>query len=216
MGTMWRKELETSQRFSQYQDVWNVQCRRCIIFETFRYKCRHFTFHSSKSSLGKESILFSTRDLMVLHGWANTFNWRKGECSYFPQISRPVVPVPNKRTAGLYIFPTVWGYNLIILLFFNISIFPQVRPYRGGPDKCYTGFKNRQICVSGKPEKHAQPYLQVYHIFGQLLKPLSFDPDLRLIPGLRGSKPLGMWAGLRPATEHADYQISFRLEKQNI
>ena len=24
------------------------------------------------------------------------------------QISRPVVPVPNKRTAGLYIFPTVW------------------------------------------------------------------------------------------------------------
>ena len=32
----------------------------------------------------------------------------------------------------------------------------------------------------------------------------------RLIPGLRGSKPLGMWAGLRPATQHADYQISFR------
>ena len=76
MGTMWRKELETSQRFSQYQDVWNVQCRRCIIFETFRYKCRHFTFHSSKSSLGKESILFSTRDLMVLHGWENSSNWR--------------------------------------------------------------------------------------------------------------------------------------------
>ena len=113
-------------------------------------------------------------------------------------------------------FPLCEDLHQIVTLFFNKSIFPQVRPYRGGPDKCYTGFKNRQICVSGKPEKHAQPYLQVYHIFSQLLKLLLIDADLRLIPGLRGSKPLGMWAGLRPATEHADYQISFRLEKQNI
>ena len=29
------------------------------------------------------------------------------------QISRPVVPVPNKRTAGLYIFPTVWVLSLM-------------------------------------------------------------------------------------------------------
>ena len=123
---------------------------------------------------------------------------------------------PTRERLASISSPLCEDIHQIVMLFFDKSIFPQVRPYRGGSDKCYTGFKNRQICVSGKPEKHAQPYLQVYHIFSQLLKLLLIDADLRLIPGLRGSKPLGMWAGLRPATEHADYQISFRLEKQNI
>jgi len=91
-------------------------------------------------------------------------------------ISRPVVPVPNKRTAGLYIFPTVYGHTVV------------------GPTNVIQDSKTDKS-VSVESQRN-----MLNHIY-------------RLIPGLRGSKPLGMWAGLRPATEHADYQISFRPDK---
>jgi len=91
-------------------------------------------------------------------------------------ISRPVVPVPNKRTAGLYIFPTVYGHTVV------------------GPTNVIQDSKSDK---SVSLESQAQMLQHIY----------------RLIPGLRGSKPLGMWAGLRPATQHADYQISFRPDR---
>ena len=68
-----------------------------------------------------------------------------------------------------------------------------------GPTNVIEDYKtHKSVSVESHRNVHNEPYLQAYHIFSQWLEPLSFDADLSLIPG---SKPLGMWAGRRPAIE---------------
>ena len=124
--------------------------------------------------------------------------------------------------------------DIICLLVFSSHTCPQIRAHSSGSDKRNPRVQKWQIGLFEKPSSTPGAYLQVgetnicsnsFRAKAMIYFRLSPAKTLsicwicyiwkylnasRLIPGLRGCKPLGMWAGLRPATQHADYQISFR------
>lgn len=100
----------------------------------------------------------------------------KGEYIVFPlsmrgTCTRPVVPMPTKQSAGVYVFESVYGHTVV------------------GPTNIHqTSKTDRQVSLSSQDT---------------LLRHI-----LSLYPDIRTSAPLGLYAGLRPATEHQDYCIN--------
>eukprot|EP00092_Neocalanus_flemingeri_P007384 GFUD01007972.1.p1 GENE.GFUD01007972.1~~GFUD01007972.1.p1 ORF type:complete len:416 (+),score=114.41 GFUD01007972.1:113-1360(+) len=91
-------------------------------------------------------------------------------------ISRPVVPVPTKKTAGLYVFETVYGHTVV------------------GPTN---------VRQSSKTDR----------LVSALSQRTLLDHIHSLYPSMRSAVPLGLYAGLRPATQHQDYCIDIDLAR---
>ena len=87
-------------------------------------------------------------------------------------VGRPVVPVPSKQTAGVYVFETVYGQTVV-----GPTNIPQV--------------DREDAAVSSESEAW---------LLGHLT---SLYPAVSESGGLAGG-----WAGLRPGTQHQDYQLS--------
>ena len=91
-------------------------------------------------------------------------------------IARPVVPIPTKQTAGLYVFESVYGHTVV------------------GPTNI------RQHSKTDKTVSRASMTSMMDHM-------------MTLYPSMRLATPLGVYAGLRPATQHQDYCINFDLAR---
>ena len=91
-------------------------------------------------------------------------------------ISRPVVPVPTKKSAGLYVFETVYGHTVV------------------GPTNI------RQTSKTDRLVSTTSLRTLLNHIY-------SFYPSMRT------ATPLGLYAGLRPATQHQDYCINIDMAR---
>jgi len=91
------------------------------------------------------------------------------------RVGRPVVPIPTKKTAGVYVFPSISGHTVVG---------PTNRPQDSKTD----GSVSRESVE------------------------MLVDHVNALYPATRGSRVLGVYSGLRPATEHQDYCINFDLD----
>merc|ERR1719312_992879 len=85
-------------------DAWCVVTRRGVIKAGCIVNCGG-NYGDEVESLGDQAPVFS-----VVPG--------KGEYIVFPctvsgTVARPVVPVPTKQTAGLYVFETVYGHTVV-------------------------------------------------------------------------------------------------------
>ena len=91
-------------------------------------------------------------------------------------IARPVVPVPTKQTAGLYVFETVYGHTVV------------------GPTNI------RQASKTDRHVSNSSTTALLNHLF-------------LLYPSMRSARPVGLYAGLRPATQHQDFYINIDLAR---
>ena len=91
-------------------------------------------------------------------------------------ISRPVVPVPGKQSAGLYVFETAYGHTVV-----------------GPTNISQTSKTDRLVSTSSQETLLAHLY--------------------SLYPSMKTAIPVGLFAGLRPATQHQDYCIGIDLDR---
>ena len=89
---------------------------------------------------------------------------------------RPIVPVPTKLTAGVYIFRSISGHTVV------------------GP----TNIRQESRTDRSVSQDSLQSMME--HV--QTLYPSTKDASI-----------LGVYAGLRPATEHQDYIVSIDLSR---
>jgi len=89
------------------------------------------------------------------------------------KVYRPVVPVPTKKTAGVYIFTSVSGHTVVG---------PTNIPQRSRTDKC----------VSEESKKMLKNHVNAFY-------PCTTNQAL-----------LGVYCGLRPATQHQDYCLNIQ------
>jgi len=102
----------------------------------------------------------------------------RGEYIVYPPspVTRPVVPVPGKQSAGLYVFITPYGHTVV-----GPTNIPQ-------QDRADTTVSPTSITTL------------TTHLFS-------------LFPCMMSSQPLGLYAGLRPATQHQDYVVRIQLDR---
>lgn len=109
---------------------------------------------------------------------------RRGELIVFDKLSRPLInaiilPVPNSRTKGVLVAPTVYG-NLLL-----------------GP----TADDVDDASTTGTTEQGIARLL---------------DAGRRILPRLLDEEVTALYAGLRAATEHSDYQIQLHRDEAYV
>lgn len=95
------------------------------------------------------------------------------------RVRRPVVPVPTKKTAGVYVFRSISGHTVV------------------GPTNVLQDSRTDRTVSEESKER-------------------LLDHVRTLYPYTRDSVTLGVYSGLRPATQHQDYVFNFDLESNWI
>jgi len=154
-------------KIKKEKDMWSVLTRKGIFHASCIVNCGGNYGDQVEALAGQESS-FTVRP-------------GKGEYIVFSTdsagtIARPVVPVPTKQTAGLYVFETVYGHTVV------------------GPTNI------RQDSKTDSLVSQASVSALQNHLFS-------------LYPSMREATPLGLYAGLRPATQHQDYCINIDLAR---
>lgn len=154
-------------KIKKEEDVWSIVTRKGI----FKASC----IVNCGGNYGDEL------ERLVSQESSFTVTPGKGEYVVFSThsagtITRPIVPVPNKQTAGLYVFETVYGHTVV------------------GPTNV------RQESKTDRHVSNSSISDLLNHLFS-------------LYPSMRSARPVGLYAGLRPATQHQDYCINIDLAR---
>jgi len=120
-----------------------------------------------------------------------------------------VLPVPNERTKGVLVSPTIMGATIVG----PTAEDQQEREHAMVSEVCWrlfarasTGASAEPLCVCARASMmRVQPVVESLRQHGA-----------SLVPGLRWHREIGTYAGLRPASEHRDYQIEAVPERQYI